>query len=344
MPDQPPTALAAPLSPNVSGPAVTTAQGPAANAAQVSPANAAQVSPANAVQGSPATAERGPAAPADLAPLRAEIDALDDAMHDLLMRRAAVVSRLAASGAKRDTGSFRPGREAAIMRRLLARHRGPLPPSAVLRVWREVIASSHAQQGNFAVAVAGGGDGAAAAANAAVTAALARGHFGLDTPLRLHPFAARALAALAAGEASVAVLPAPEDGEPAEHAWWTGLDPSRLRVVAALPFLRASEGRAAPGALVLSPLPPEPTARDRTLLRLQQPAGASRDSLFRALDAAGLPASRLIAVAEEPRAEERAAPRRVLAEVAGFVVPGDPRLPPLRAEVLGAFAEPETVA
>ena len=36
--------------------------------------------------------------------LRAEIDALDDAMHDLLMRRAAVVARMAASRAKTGAG------------------------------------------------------------------------------------------------------------------------------------------------------------------------------------------------------------------------------------------------
>ncbi|HYZ32124.1 MAG TPA: chorismate mutase, partial [Crenalkalicoccus sp.] len=63
---------------------------------------------------------------AALAALRAEIDTLDDALHDLLMRRAGVVARLAASRAKGDAPALRPGREAAVLRRLLARHAGPL--------------------------------------------------------------------------------------------------------------------------------------------------------------------------------------------------------------------------
>ncbi|MEN9499161.1 MAG: hypothetical protein RIS83_980, partial [Pseudomonadota bacterium] len=72
--------------------------------------------------------DKAPAPPiADpaLQALRAEIDALDDAMHDLLMRRAAVVARMAASRAKTGGGSpLRPGREAAVLRRLLGRHQG----------------------------------------------------------------------------------------------------------------------------------------------------------------------------------------------------------------------------
>ena len=99
--------------------------------------------PASAPQARPDTA--APPTAEDLARLRAEIDALDDAMHDLLMRRAAVVARMARSGIKSATGSFRPGREALIMRRLIGRHRGPLPAAAVLRVWREVIASCQAR-------------------------------------------------------------------------------------------------------------------------------------------------------------------------------------------------------
>jgi chorismate mutase/prephenate dehydratase len=145
-----------------------------------------------------------PAAPGDAAPqvlagLRAEIDAIDDALHDLLMRRAEVVARLAGSGIKAGA-PFRPGREAAILRRLFARHRGPLPRAAILRFWRDMIGSSLAQQGGFAIATFGAAE------------ALARQHFGLLLPLRLHPTPARALAAVNDGEAGAAVLPWPEEG------------------------------------------------------------------------------------------------------------------------------------
>src|ERR1700722_2014240 len=67
-----------------------------------------------------------------LAALRAELDAIDDTMHDLLMRRAGVIEAVAQSGKR---SALRPGREASIIRRLLARHQGSLPPQAVYRIW-----------------------------------------------------------------------------------------------------------------------------------------------------------------------------------------------------------------
>ena len=61
----------------------------------------------------------------DLASLRAEIDSIDDAVHDLLMRRAALSARMAASRVKNGGFPYRPGREAGILRRLDA-HEVPI--------------------------------------------------------------------------------------------------------------------------------------------------------------------------------------------------------------------------
>ena len=137
--------------------------------------------------------DKAPASPtADpaLQALRAEIDALDDAMHDLLMRRAAVVARMAASRAKNGAGSpLRPGREAAVLRRLLARHSGALSGGAVVRIWRHIFMAHTAIQGAFTAAVAASGE-------AAPTLALAREHFGTATPLTQFASPAQALAAL----------------------------------------------------------------------------------------------------------------------------------------------------
>lgn len=271
---------------------------------------------------------------ADLAALRAEIDGIDDALHDLLMRRAAITASLATGRIKGGAIPFRPGREALILRRLLNRHRGTLPRSTVARVWREIIASSLVQQGFFAVAVLPAEPG-----NPVPTQALARAHFGLETPLRTLPTAARVLAALSAGEATVAVLPAPADGAAPGDAWWTRLDAPRLRVVAALPFLlpAAGGGVPRPDAMVVAAAPPDPSGRDRSLLRLDRVADASREVLGAALNAAGLPPLRLV-LHRDPDAP------CALAEVAGFVEAGDPRLAPLAslgAVPLGAFAEPE---
>ncbi|HYF06341.1 MAG TPA: chorismate mutase [Acetobacteraceae bacterium] len=261
----------------------------------------------------------------DLARLRAEIDALDDALHDLLMQRSAIVSRLAASRAKGSTVPVRPGREASILRRLLARHAGPLPKAALVRLWREVLAASTALQGPFSVAVH-------VAAPGTALARLAREHFGGATPIRNHPTAARALAAVTGGEASVAVLPMPEDGEAPDHAWWTNLEVPRLQVVARLPFF----GPVTPAALVVAPIAPDPSGEDRSLLRIEGSADLARPRIAAALEAAGLPARSLLL-------RRSGAGFMALAEVEGFLAAGDPRLvqPGLgRVLSLGAYAAP----
>ena len=74
---------------------------------------------------SPATAApaegpiRAASAPAPaLAALRAELDTIDNAIHDLLQQRAVVVEQVATQGGKGSV-AIRPGREADIIRRLL---------------------------------------------------------------------------------------------------------------------------------------------------------------------------------------------------------------------------------
>lgn len=276
----------------------------------------------------PETETAPQAAPADaaLAALRAEIDRLDDAMHDLLMQRAAVVSRMAESRAKGGTVPLRPGREAQVLRRLLARHQGRLPAAAIIRLWREIFAAHTAMQGQFSVALF---------ARRPEHERLAREHFGALTPLRSHPSAAAAMAAVASGQAGIAVLPAPEDGEPAEAAWWLSLDAPRLQVVARLPFFAAAEPVAE--AFAIAPVAPDESGRDASLLRLEAAGLLARGVVNTALAAAGLPPRSLLLRHDGGRT-------RALAEVPGAVVAGDPRLASLRYErvlPLGCYALPE---
>src|SRR3978361_2219874 len=71
--------------------------------------------------------------------LRAELDRIDNTIHDLLMRRAEVVEHVARSG---KPAALRPGREASILRRLVGRHQGALPAVSVTRIWRELLAGA----------------------------------------------------------------------------------------------------------------------------------------------------------------------------------------------------------
>ena len=246
---------------------------------------------------------------AALAALRDEIDRLDDAIHDLLQRRAEVVATLASSRIKRGTGPLRPGREAMILRRLLARHGGPLPAGAVVQIWHEIISASSGLQGGYTVALQ---------ARDEAGLLLARDHFGGAIALRPLPSPAAALSALAAGEAQVAVLPLPEEGEAPERAWWTALDAPRLQVAARLPFWRPA-GWSGPEMLAVIPGAPDPSGADRSLLRIEAAAEAGRAALLAALEAAGLPALSLLLRREAGHA-------LALVEIDGVVMEGDPRL------------------
>ena len=260
-----------------------------------------------------------------LSAVRAQLDAIDDAMHDLLMQRAGIVDSLAASRAKAGSTILRSGREADILRRLLVRHQGPLPPAALVRVWRELFAASIAQQGGFSVSVY---------ERDAAMARLVPEHFGGLTAVRTYPTPARALAAVTRGEASVAVLPFPEDADSPEMEWWPALNAPQLSVVARLPFFSESEPEA--DALVVAPGAPDASEQDRSLLLLESDSEQSRGQLLSTLAGAGIIA-RLLLVRRAPGIS------RFLIEADGLILPNDARLAALpfdRARLLGAYAAP----
>src|SRR3982751_109902 len=146
-----------------------------------------------------------------LAAVRAELDRVDDALHDTLMRRAELVAQVGALGAK-GTVPLRPGRAAAIIRRLLARHHGGLAPSVIVRIWRELLAGTTSQQRPMLITVGEPASGPS-------LVALAREHFGALTPVAARTTPAQAIRDVSSGVATAGVLPLPAEGEPAAAAW-----------------------------------------------------------------------------------------------------------------------------
>ena len=69
---------------------------------------------------------------------------MDDALHDLLMRRARVVAQVAQSGKGRVP---RPGGRRRSSAACCARHRGALAAAAMVRIWRELLAGTTAHAG-----------------------------------------------------------------------------------------------------------------------------------------------------------------------------------------------------
>ncbi len=249
-----------------------------------------------------------------LADLRRQIDEIDVRMHDLLMQRAEVVQGIGA--AKGDVASHsRPGREAEVLRRLIARHHGPLPKALIVRVWREMFAALTALQGKLAVAVYAP-EGTFGYRN------LARDQYGWRTPIAAYRSAAQVLEAVAEGRATVGVLPVPRGDE--AGSWWRSLastGDSVAKIVARLPFAAVEPPDTDnPEALAISLDGPEPTGQDCAFLLVETREVVSRSHLRQLLAAASFE------VLDIWVSEEDSGQYLHLIEVAGWVPSGDERL------------------
>lgn len=274
--------------------------------------------------------------PNALTQLRAQLDAIDDQIHDLLMRRAAVVESVARDGGKVGT-KIRPGREAAILRRLLARHAGAWPAQAIVRIWREIFGAALIIEGGQTMAVCDGEGGSE-------RLALAREHFGPLTPVRRHHNPAQTLADLTRDDAQLAILPPPAEDDDGHGGWWpmlTASAPHRLFIIAKIPFwTKRAEGLPLGEAFVAAAMKPDPSGNDRSLIVLELAADTSRARVTGLVKDSGF-APGQIWVKRIPGD----AAIRALIEVEGFVEDTDPRLaaisgldaPPV---VIGAFAVP----
>ncbi len=266
-----------------------------------------------------------------LADLRRQIDDIDAAIHDLLMKRTEVTQRI---GAVKGENSvyMRPGREAVVLRRLIARHKGALPDALIVRIWREIFAAVTALQGPLAVAVYAP-EGSFGYRN------LARDHYGWRTPITAYRSAAQVLEAVSDGRATVGVLPVPvEDGA---DPWWRNLagDGEAVpRVVARLPFaVIAPSGTDSVEALAISHAVTEVTGEDRAFLVVETGELVSRSHLKRLLAEAGFE------TLDIQGAEEEDGRSLNLVEVEGFVRDDDPRLARLVELSEGTFSHVWTV-
>jgi len=247
--------------------------------------------------------------------LRRRIDEIDDRLHDLIMERAQIAESIGAAKRSSSAPVLRPGREAAIMRRLIGRHHGHLPKGAILRMWRELITATTGLQATFATAVYVAGDGPG-------YWDLARDHWGSQAAMTPYGSVAQVIRAVTEGRATVGVLPMPSEGE--LDPWWPQIasaDDATPRIVARLPFGGRGNARGEPGdALAIAKMPFEEIGADRSFLIIETKTEMSRARLISALNQAGLSCSFL--AAHPPRAQ-------ALAEVEGPVGPGDPRIPRL---------------
>ena len=213
--------------------------------------------------------------------VRREIDEIDAALHDLIMRRTRVVEQVMAAKGTTNTGNFIPGREIKVLRGLMDRHEGAFPRQALIRMWREMISVFAAMQGPFhVVACAKGGEQGCWD--------MARDYFGLHEKMSTLATPREVVSSVSSDEAAIGVVSVPAEGD--DDAWWRVLGGAVApRIVARLPFIEGSNARTGGvGAYVLAKLEFDPTGDDRTLLVVETEFELSKADLLRQVTNANL--------------------------------------------------------
>jgi chorismate mutase len=188
-----------------------------------------------------------------LADLRVEIDCIDSELHQLLIKRGEIIHRLIEAKQRQGGGSaFRPGREADMMRGLVARHEGLLPLDTVESIWRIIISTFTFVQSPYSVhADISGGDGA--------IRDCCRFHFGFTVPYVAHQGASSVIEAVANSTGDLGLVRVEADAGP----WWRRLEePQAPKIIARLPFVERPDHPAGMPLFVVAQPLAEAAVRD----------------------------------------------------------------------------------
>ncbi len=260
--------------------------------------------------------------------IRQRIDEIDNAILALIGERMQAVYDVRAAKGGLENGqstAMRPGREAMILRRLVASRGEGVPAGLVARLWREVIASATRLQGPLPLHVSDD-------AGSGAIPDLAREHFGAGGEMTRHGTAAQVVDAVSGRITEVGVVAAAQDGvaEWVDHL--LSREAGTPQVIAALPFVSAD---AAPRGLVVGHADAERTGDDSTVLALKC-MGGNHGRAVSALREAGLEG----AVLAEGKSW-------TLFAVAGWIDADDARLEALNGlpevegvRLAGAYANP----
>jgi len=219
-----------------------------------------------------------------LADLRQEIDSIDEAMHELLIKRGDIIGRLIAVKKSEETGSaFRPAREAEMMRRLVRRHHGNLPLDAAENIWRVIISTFTYVQAPFAVH-------ADLSAGDALMRDSARFHFGFTVPFEPHMGASSVVEAVSRSKGDLGLIPA--FATAGAGPWWAALEFNTApKIIARLPFVERADHPAAMPVFVVSRVAAEAMVTETEVwsMRVSGWSAASVNSIAALADVIAVP-------------------------------------------------------
>jgi len=255
--------------------------------------------------------------------IRRQIDDVDGTILSLMAKRLQLADEMAGLKAPQTGLPIRPGREVALLRRLVGAAEAPLERELVVEVWRSLIAASLRRQRTIDVVVGGGRTDPTRLFD------IARRHFGARTRIKDMGEPQAALQKAAENpDTIVAVTPWP--AAPGVGAWWPALSETRfqsLRLIAGLPLLGTTDD---PEAALFAASPAEESGSGDVSMVL---ANDPHHRLQRALNDVGF----------EGKEIARAEPR-VLVRVHTFLTVEDPRAMALEhsglknVRVLGSYA------
>jgi len=251
---------------------------------------------------------------------RGEIDAIDTKLLALVAERLKLADNLAQAKAGLPGLPVRPGREVALLRRLIAEAPAPLDRETVVELWRTLISASLRRQKVIDVVVGG------ARGDPTRLFDIARRHFGARTRISHVGEPQDALMRVSeAPDRCVAVTPWP--AAPGVGSWWPALTERRfhdLHLIAGLPVIGADGD---PEACVFANAVNDEAGNDVSLILAFDPHHRAQ----RAMNDARLPGK------EVARSEPR-----VLLRIDAFVAIDDPRVHALTGlegvRVLGSYA------
>lgn len=168
--------------------------------------------------------------------IREQIDSIDNQIHDLIMRRAALARDILKEKAAKNLPIVQPAREVQLIRRLTKRHQGDFPVQALAGIWREMISAICTMQTDIKISVASDdGDH---------TLMLAGQYFGNSITITKAQSDLMAVAALRNQETTFSVVPWPAHGVDDSHekTWWehafmAGHGDEAVYIIGALPFV-----------------------------------------------------------------------------------------------------------
>jgi chorismate mutase len=206
--------------------------------------------------------------------LRRQIDKIDDELLELLVRRVGIVEKVGdIKGAEKDgrQSIIRPGREAAMIRRMVKEGGGKIPPQVIAVLWRIIISSAIRVEENSHISTLSSYEN-----NECYW--MAREYFGSFTPITKRPTTMEVVKDVVEGLATVGVLPVWDEASP--KPWWVRISESENApmVFAKLPFVRLAPSKKAP-VFSIGYVVPEETGDDHTLWVIEAEETISYDSI-----------------------------------------------------------------